>query len=121
MIVGIPVLRAAFVCPVLPHIIPNMANNSPDIPEVGQLTDIGKKLTTKAIPYAAVISILLRTVHSTAKLHKRCHTLTCRKEYIRRGTTSLSPVKPPPLYVSWQIIAAVVSSIFFLVSIFVYL
>ena len=48
-ITGIPAFKYSFHLPVLPHIIPNIANSIPDIPTVGLSAHIGSQLAATAI------------------------------------------------------------------------
>ena len=73
---GIAFLAASFHLPVFPHMIPSAENRNPDIPIVGSVTNIGRKLAATAATNERVASILFFILQSTIRLMSRWNKLT---------------------------------------------
>ena len=73
---GIAFLAASFHLPVFPHMIPSAENRNPDIPIVGSVTNMGRKLAATAATNDMVTSILFFILQSTIRLMSRWNKLT---------------------------------------------
>ena len=73
---GIAFLAASFHIPVFPHMIPSAENRNPDIPIVGSVTNMGRKLAATAATNERVTSILFFILQSTIRLMSRWNKLT---------------------------------------------
>ena len=73
---GIAFLAASFHLPVFPHMIPSAENRNPDIPIVGSVTNMGRKLAATAATNDRVTSILFFILQSTIRLMRRWNKLT---------------------------------------------
>ena len=73
---GIAFLEASFHLPVFPHMIPSAENRNPDIPIVGSVTNMGRKLAATAATNEMVTSILFFILQSTIRLMRRWNKLT---------------------------------------------
>ena len=73
---GIAFLAASFHMPVFPHMIPSAENRNPDIPIVGSVTNMGRKLAATAATNERVTSILFFILQSTIRLISRWNKLT---------------------------------------------
>ena len=73
---GIAFLAASFHLPVFPHMIPSAENRNPDIPIVGSVTNMGRKLAATAATNERVTSILFFILQSTIRLMRRWNKLT---------------------------------------------
>ena len=73
---GIAFLAASFHLPVFPHMIPSTENRNPDIPIVGSVTNMGRKLAATAATNDRVTSILFFILQSTIRLMSRWNKLT---------------------------------------------
>lgn len=73
---GIAFLVASFHLPVFPHMMPSAENRNPDIPIVGSVTNMGRKLDATAATNERVTSILFFILQSTIRLMSRWNKLT---------------------------------------------
>lgn len=73
---GIAFLAASFHLPVFPHMIPSAEKRNPDIPIVGSVTNMGRKLAATATTNERVTSILFFILQSTIRLMSRWNKLT---------------------------------------------
>ena len=73
---GIAFLAASFHLPVFPHMIPSAEKRNPDIPIVGSVTNMGRKLAATAAKKDRVTSILFFILQSTIRLMSRWNKLT---------------------------------------------
>lgn len=73
---GIAFLAATFHLPVFPHMIPSAEKRNPDIPIVGSVTNMGRKLAATAATKDRVTSILFFILQSTIRLMSRWNKLT---------------------------------------------
>ena len=73
---GIAFLAATFHLPVFPHMIPSAEKRNPDIPIVGSVTNMGRKLAATATTNERVTSILFFILQSTIRLMRRWNKLT---------------------------------------------
>ena len=73
---GIAFLAASFHMPVFPHMIPSAENRNPDIPIVGSVTNMGRKLAATDATNERVTSILFFILQSTIRLMSRWNKLT---------------------------------------------
>ena len=73
---GIAFLAASLHLPVFPHMIPSAEKRNPDIPIVGSVTNMGRKLAATAATNERVTSTLFFILQSTIRLMSRWNKLT---------------------------------------------